>query len=116
MIHKPEKKKKKKKRKVRRHRALVEWLKQGAICGICGRRNEKGGSDFQFHHIIPGSKKVTIGSNEFGKLMEADQILELRKCELICGECHTFIHKHFDFNSKKMSKLAIFLHKSNLSI
>lgn len=61
----------------------------GSKCCICGF------SDFQealeFHHVVPEEKDFSFGSNAVTKALEK-QLEELKKCVLLCANCHRGVH------------------------
>ena len=61
--------------------------KYGGKCQKCGYNNYLGALDF--HHIDPTQKDFTIGNRDF-KL--EDCINEIKKCILLCSNCHKELH------------------------
>lgn len=62
----------------------------GGKCAICGY-NKRGGA-FDIHHIDPNEKEISFGSiranpQSWNKIVE-----ELRKCVLLCANCHREVH------------------------
>lgn len=70
----------------RRHQ-LKAWGVEalGGKCRICGYDRLAG---LQFHHLDPREKDFNLGSRVSGKAWEA----ELKKCVLVCANCHAEIH------------------------
>src|SRR3989344_526338 len=75
--------------KIRRYRAkmaAVTYL--GSKCTVCGWSGHQ--AAFQFHHTNPKEKDFIIG-NVANKSW--DSILkELKKCILLCANCHAIHH------------------------
>lgn len=69
----------------------MEWAiaELGGCCSNCG-----GSFDpvcYDFHHIDPSNKSFTIGEN---MLVGKDRFeKEVRKCILLCANCHRLEHK-----------------------
>lgn len=62
----------------------------GAKCCICGYN--KAISALEFHHISPEEKEYGIGAKGTCHNIEQD-IAEIRKCVLVCANCHREIHE-----------------------
>lgn len=58
-------------------------------CCICGFNSFQEGLDF--HHVNPKEKGFSFGSQAPTKALEK-QLEELRKCILVCANCHRGIH------------------------
>lgn len=58
-------------------------------CCICGFDSFQEGLDF--HHVNPKEKSFSFGSQAPTKALEK-QLEELRKCILVCANCHRGIH------------------------
>lgn len=61
----------------------------GGKCIICGY--DKCLSALAFHHINPWDKEFEIGSKMSWEVI----VQELKKCELVCSNCHAEIHEGF---------------------
>ena len=62
----------------------------GSKCCICGFNSFQ--EALEFHHINPDLKEFGIcGSNAATKALEK-QIIEARKCVLLCSNCHRGVH------------------------
>lgn len=62
----------------------------GSKCCICGFNAFQ--EALEFHHVDPNTKEFGIGaSNATTKSLEK-QIIEARKCILVCSNCHKGIH------------------------
>ena len=75
-----------------RFRLKIEYRNSlGAKCQICGY--DKCQNALHFHHIDPKTKKFAI-SDALSKKGYSDQEIqdEIKKCVLICANCHTEIH------------------------
>lgn len=78
---------------------VIDWRKRtklrmiesmGDMCCICGYN--KCSNALEFHHLDPEEKEFSFGSaraniKSWGKL-----VIELRKCILVCSNCHREIH------------------------
>ena len=65
--------------RAKKKRWAINYL--GGKCRRCSTANE-----LEFNHIDPATKSFTIGANlnlNYERLIE-----ELKKCELLCHECH----------------------------
>ena len=63
----------------------------GSKCGMCGiAYNGTNGAIFSMHHRDPTQKDFDLGSSRCkdSELVEA----ELRKCDLLCFNCHQLMH------------------------
>lgn len=61
----------------------------GGKCCICGF--DKWQSALEFHHVIPGEKSFAITTETTTRSIET-QLAELKKCILVCANCHRGIH------------------------
>lgn len=61
-------------------------------CVRCGYNDHP--SALQFHHIDPNTKCFTIGSGN-GRTFE-ELTTEIKKCEVLCANCHFIEHLKFD--------------------
>ena len=66
---------------------LVESL--GGKCNRCGFNGHPGA--FHFHHINAELKNHEINAN---KLLTKDRWDEIKKCELLCANCHCIEHSN----------------------
>lgn len=84
----------------------------GDKCCICGFDSFQEGLDF--HHVNPKEKAFSLGSQAATKALEK-QLEELRKCILVCANCHRGIHagkisvpeNWFDFFNEEKAKNLI---------
>jgi len=65
--------------------SLVKKL--GGKCTKCGFTGHP--SALHFHHKDPNNKKFSINSN---KLLVSDRHEEIKKCILLCANCHSIEH------------------------
>lgn len=72
--------------RMRRKQICVDIM--GGKCQICGYNNNI--KALEFHHIHPEEKLFTISENSLRNLEEL--FTELRKCILVCANCHRIIH------------------------
>ena len=64
----------------------------GGKCCICGY--DKTPVALEFHHLIPEEKSYGLGASGLCHKIE-DDIAEIRKCVLVCANCHREIHDNF---------------------
>lgn len=74
----------------RRNRKLNLIVACGNKCCICGY--SKAVSALEFHHIDPSKKEFGIATNGTCHDIKKD-IAEIRKCVLVCANCHREIHE-----------------------
>ena len=60
-------------------------------CCLCDF--DKYSSALEFHHVNPEDKSFTITSGGLMKNLP-DQLVEVKKCILVCANCHRGIHYH----------------------
>lgn len=63
----------------------------GNKCSICGYNKCNGA--LEFHHINPDDKKYGIATGNCHSI--EDDITEVKKCLLVCANCHREIHNNF---------------------
>jgi hypothetical protein len=73
-------------------RQLVLRYRKGKCCVKC---NDKGGSphSLEFHHKNPKDKLRTISEGINRGCCLKSLILEIRKCVLVCRDCHVETHR-----------------------
>ena len=72
----------------RRWKSKIELVeKLGNKCSKCGFSGHP--AAFHFHHQNPKNKKYELNSN---KLLVKDRDKELKKCILLCANCHSKEH------------------------
>lgn len=64
----------------------------GGKCCICGF--DKWQSALEFHHVNPEEKEFGLTTDTTTKALEK-QLLEAKKCILVCSNCHRGIHSGF---------------------
>jgi hypothetical protein len=75
----------------KRMKWLVTEIKRVSKCSVCGKHRKK--SCLTFHHRDKTQKVFTIGY-KLGKNITWRKLLnELRKCDIVCRECHEAIHR-----------------------
>jgi hypothetical protein len=80
----------------RRWKTKIELVeKLGSKCVECGFMGHP--SSFHFHHTDPTSKNFSINGN---KLLVSERYEELKKCELVCVNCHSVKHTNNDLLKK----------------
>lgn len=78
--------------RIRRYRTKIKAIEYlGGSCNRCGWKGNI--AAFEFHHIH-GDKEFSIGSanNRRWEYVE----VELKKCELLCSNCHRIEHSKYD--------------------
>lgn len=74
-----------------RKRVNDEIILRGSKCELCGLEDNP--ELYQWHHIHPHEKVQTI-TKMVGKGYSLDNVIrELKKCALLCPNCHNKIHK-----------------------
>lgn len=100
----------------RRKNNLVQIL--GGRCILCGF--DKFQEALEFHHVKPEEKDFNLTSSNMKNLVA--QLAELRKCVLVCANCHRGIHAgyyivpenwHSFFNEELASELLEELKKKH---
>ena len=66
---------------------LINFL--GGKCNKCNFKGHPGA--FHFHHINPREKKYELNAN---KLLKKDRWQEIKKCQLLCANCHSIEHSN----------------------
>jgi hypothetical protein len=80
---------------------------KGGSCEICGYN--KSLAALSFHHLDPSTKKFGLDLRNLSNRKWDDILNELKKCQLLCMNCHIEIHQVFHFVNKNLVLLAIFL-------
>jgi hypothetical protein len=62
----------------------------GGKCGICGYDNCP--QALEFHHLNPHEKEITLSKMTAGPKKWKTIVNELRKCVMVCSNCHREIH------------------------
>jgi hypothetical protein len=80
----------------RRWKSKIELIqKLGNKCNRCGYDGHPG--VFHFHHKDPKQKLHEINGN---KLLTKDRHEEIKKCELLCANCHHIEHSNNELIKK----------------
>lgn len=91
------------KRYIKQRKETKKWFwdyKKGKICCVCGENHR---ACIQFHHSEPFKKEDSI-SKMVNRGCDISSLLkELKKCIVVCANCHAKIHweKYFDSGSPK---------------
>ena len=84
--------------KIRRNKAVTEWRQRvkekavaamGGECQCCGYNKHI--SALEFHHLNPSEKEIGISTGGCTRSYEKMKN-ELKKCILVCANCHREIH------------------------
>lgn len=86
----------------KRKKALV--MIAGNKCNICNYN--KAISALQFHHINPEDKKYGLAQKGTCHNLD-DDLIQLKKCILVCANCHREIHQGF-YLKEQLQKYRIF--------
>jgi len=62
----------------------------GNVCGICGY--DRCNDSLALHHINPEEKDFSLGAIRANARSWARIVVELRKCIMVCHNCHSEIH------------------------
>lgn len=82
-----------------RSKAVKKWRKNaklrlirafGGRCCVCGY--DKCAEVFEFHHLNPSEKEITWGQMRSNIKGWNLIIVEMRKCIMVCSNCHKEIH------------------------
>ena len=79
-------------RKVRRERKNKLVTIFGGKCQFCGYN--KTNKALEFHHVNPEEKEITLSTIGLSRKWEVI-IKEIKKCILVCANCHREIHAKF---------------------
>lgn len=79
----------KKRKKYSEAELLVMNIKKINKCGKC---SEDTACCLDFHHINPETKKFTIGNALKMKISTEEMLEELKKCIILCSNCHRKAH------------------------
>lgn len=71
----------------RRH--IIDKIKTDVGCTRCGIRDVR---VLEFHHIDGSKKEFAIADYYYRQYGEARLLQELRKCKVLCANCHRIFH------------------------
>lgn len=74
----------------------------GEKCAICGYN--KCSSALEFHHLTPDEKDFTLATN--ANIATDKALKEIKKCILVCSNCHREIHANLIDNSILVSSYS----------
>lgn len=77
------------KRRQRRARDFIQHLKNHRGCLMCGEREP---ACLDFHHLDPDTKHLKVSSMAGRCLSRATIVAEIKKCVVLCGNCHRRTH------------------------
>jgi hypothetical protein len=75
-------------RAIKRKLELIKIL--GGECNECGYK--KNISALEFHHNDPNLKEIKLDSRKISNTKWDDLITEVKKCTLLCSNCHRDCH------------------------
>jgi transcription elongation factor Elf1 len=91
------------KRRIKYKKYILKYKKLYGKCFLCGWN--KHSEILQFHHLKKDEKRFRISSGHIGNYNLDTIKKEIQKCQLICPNCHHWIHykerKWFTKESKK---------------
>ena len=70
-------------------RVFLERYKQGIVCCVCGENHP---ACLEHHHKDPSKKEFNIGSSVWKGKTRAQIQREIRKCIVLCSNCHKKEH------------------------
>jgi predicted HNH restriction endonuclease len=62
----------------------------GGKCRVCGY--DKCHQALQVHHVDPSKKEFSFGAFRASPKSWEKAVVELKKCVLLCGNCHAEVH------------------------
>ena len=62
----------------------------GNICCVCGKQYPS--EVYDLHHLVPSEKEFALGSIRANSISWKKIVVELRKCILVCSNCHRLVH------------------------
>lgn len=62
----------------------------GGCCSKCGYN--KNWAVLEFHHRNPNQKEIQLSLERIGHIAEKKLLLEVKKCDLLCANCHRELH------------------------
>jgi hypothetical protein len=82
--------------KERHNRIKREFVElKGGKCELCGYNRNF--AALQFHHIDPKEKSIPLDARSMGNISEERLRDEIKKCQLLCANCH-IEHHNPNFN------------------
>lgn len=81
---------------VKDHRNTIKdriVISMGGKCQVCGYN--RCNSALELHHINPKEKEMTFGRLRSNCFSWNKVVIELRKCVLLCSNCHKEVHAGF---------------------
>jgi hypothetical protein len=78
----------------RLHQIKIDLIVQaGSQCVACGFEFDGDClSVFDFHHRDPNFKELSLNQNSFNKVSKDKLYDEVKKCDLLCANCHRQLH------------------------
>lgn len=73
-------------RRDKERQAILDGIKKGASCALCGYSKYPEALDF--HHTVPENKSFYISR---GNVNKENFIEEICKCIVLCANCHRYI-------------------------
>jgi len=83
-----------KKRAIERKIKLINMC--GGECSVCGYK--KNIAALHFHHILPDTKLFQLDSRKCANSKWSTLLTEVKKCSLLCANCHAELH-HKKYNN-----------------
>ncbi len=70
--------------------SFIRKFKENKKCNICDWNKHP--EILQFHHINPKEKRFELGTGGVGNYSRKTLEEEIAKCELLCPNCHEWLH------------------------
>ena len=97
------------KQKRRANYRKMELIRElGGKCEICGY--DKNYAALEFHHIDPEEKEFQLDARRIANTSKTRLFEELKKCKLVCANCHREIH-HSDLDKNVVEEKSNFVEK-----
>ncbi len=79
-------------REKRRQKALnfLRDFKSNRLCVKCGWKEHT--EILNFHHKNPKEKTLSLSGGSIGQVKKERLLEEIKKCELLCPNCHFWLH------------------------
>lgn len=62
----------------------------GGECQVCGYKRHQ--NALEFHHLDPSTKSFSVSEKNSGTIGRERKFEEIRKCVLLCSNCHKELH------------------------
>ncbi len=72
----------------------TKYIKEYKEKGKCKYCDESESICLDFNHRDPKEKKFTIANHSHGRIAFGTLLNEIKKCDLVCANCHRKLHKY----------------------